>query len=113
MAVQVTCSQRANLTRTNRAQRAGQRAGTVLPGRTLPRRRSRRPARAQPGIELTQQPDMRSRQKARSDEEKVKEETKATIRVLPDEEFRSAPAPAHCLACGGDALYEAIWARAY
>ena len=46
-------------------------------------------------------------------EERVKEETKATIRVLPDEEFRSAQAPTHCLACGGEAEYEAIWARAY
>jgi prolyl-tRNA synthetase len=46
-------------------------------------------------------------------EEKVKEETKATIRVLREFYFRSAPAPTHCLACGGDALHEAIWARAY
>jgi hypothetical protein len=30
----------------------------------------------------------------------IKEETKATIRVLPDEEFRSAEAPRTCLKCG-------------
>jgi prolyl-tRNA synthetase len=46
-------------------------------------------------------------------EARVKEETKATIRVLPDEEFRSAEAPAECLACGGKAEAEALWARAY
>jgi prolyl-tRNA synthetase len=46
-------------------------------------------------------------------EARVKEETKATIRVLPDEEFRSAEAPTHCLACGGGATTEALWARAY
>lgn len=46
-------------------------------------------------------------------EEKVKEETKATIRVLPFEEFRSPTAPTHCIACGGSAREEAIWARAY
>jgi prolyl-tRNA synthetase len=46
-------------------------------------------------------------------EAKVKEETKATIRVLPDEEFRSADAPTTCLKCGGAATAEALWARAY
>jgi len=46
-------------------------------------------------------------------EAKVKEETKATIRVLPDEEFCSAEAPATCLACGGVSQSEALWARAY
>jgi prolyl-tRNA synthetase len=43
----------------------------------------------------------------------IKEETKATIRVLPDEEFRSAEAPKHCLKCGRDATAEALWAKAY
>ena len=33
-------------------------------------------------------------------ESQIKEETKATIRVLPDEEFRSAEAPTTCLKCG-------------
>ena len=46
-------------------------------------------------------------------EARVKEETKATIRVLPDEEFRSAEAPTTCLACGGAVTAEALWARAY
>ncbi len=43
----------------------------------------------------------------------VKEETKATIRVLPDEEFRSAESPERCLKCGGPATAEALWAKAY
>jgi prolyl-tRNA synthetase len=46
-------------------------------------------------------------------EERVKEETKATIRCLPVEEFRSSPAPAACLVCGGAAKHEAVWAKAY
>jgi prolyl-tRNA synthetase len=46
-------------------------------------------------------------------EARVKEETKATIRVLPSEEFRSADAPARCLVCGGASTDEAVWARAY
>ena len=43
----------------------------------------------------------------------IKEETKATIRVLPDEEFRSAEAPTTCLKCGQEASAEALWAKAY
>jgi len=46
-------------------------------------------------------------------EAKVKEDTKATIRVMPDAEFRSAVAPATCLCCGGPSKAEAVWARAY
>jgi prolyl-tRNA synthetase len=46
-------------------------------------------------------------------EAKVKEETKATIRCLPDEEFRSPQAPASCLCCGAPSKAEAVWARAY
>ena len=46
-------------------------------------------------------------------EAKVKEETKATIRNLPLEEFRSKEKPAKCAVCGQDAKHEAIWARAY
>jgi prolyl-tRNA synthetase len=52
-------------------------------------------------------------------EAEIKEETKATIRCLPDEEFQSAEAPTSCLKCGathgatGDSLVEALWARAY
>jgi len=46
-------------------------------------------------------------------EAQVKEETKATIRVLPDEEFQSAEAPTTCLCCGEAAKVEALWAKAY
>src|SRR5688572_11834302 len=46
-------------------------------------------------------------------EAKIKEETKATIRVLPDAEFRSAQAPASCVRCGNAAIAEALWAKAY
>jgi prolyl-tRNA synthetase len=43
----------------------------------------------------------------------IKDETKATIRVLPDEEFQSAEAPTNCLLCGRASRHEAIWAKAY
>jgi prolyl-tRNA synthetase len=43
----------------------------------------------------------------------IKEETKATIRVLPDEEFQSAEAPTTCLKCNQPARSEALWAKAY
>ena len=46
-------------------------------------------------------------------EEAIKRETKATIRVLPDEEFRSDPGPSECVWCGKKAVTEAVWARAY
>jgi len=46
-------------------------------------------------------------------EAEIKDETKATIRVLPDEEFRSAEAPERCLKCGRPATAEALWAKAY
>jgi prolyl-tRNA synthetase len=46
-------------------------------------------------------------------EAKVKEETKATIRCIPDPEFRSAEAPKTCLITGEPAKYEVIWAKAY
>ena len=45
-------------------------------------------------------------------EDRVKEATKATIRVIPGEEFRSDAAPSRC-AGGGRAAMEAVWARAY
>jgi prolyl-tRNA synthetase len=43
----------------------------------------------------------------------IKESTKATVRVLPDAEFRSDPAPDACVWCGKPAVAEAMWARAY
>jgi prolyl-tRNA synthetase len=46
-------------------------------------------------------------------EDKVKQETKATIRVLPGPEFSSPTMPATCVVCGGPAKHEAVWARAY
>jgi len=46
-------------------------------------------------------------------EQRVKEETKATIRVNPDAEFRSSEAPTRCLVTGEPAKHEVIWARAY
>ena len=47
------------------------------------------------------------------DEAQIKEQTKATIRVLPDEEFRSHEAPSTCMWCGKPATSEAVWAKAY
>jgi prolyl-tRNA synthetase len=46
-------------------------------------------------------------------EAEIKEQTKATIRVLPDEEFRSAVAPTTCMWCGRPSVVEAVWAKAY
>jgi prolyl-tRNA synthetase len=46
-------------------------------------------------------------------EEKVKEDTKATIRVIPDPEFRSADAPEKCIVCGMASENEVVWARSY
>ena len=46
-------------------------------------------------------------------EARVKEETKATIRCIPDAEFRSPTAPAKCMVTGEPAMHEVIWARAY
>jgi len=43
----------------------------------------------------------------------IKEATKATVRVLPDEEFRSPAPPAKCVWCGAPSVVEAVWARAY
>jgi multidrug efflux pump subunit AcrA (membrane-fusion protein) len=46
-------------------------------------------------------------------EAKVKEETKATIRVIPDPEFRSPSALAKCMVTGEKAKHEVVWAKAY
>jgi len=43
----------------------------------------------------------------------IKEATKATVRVLPDEEFRSPTPPATCAWCGRPSVAEAVWAKAY
>ncbi len=46
-------------------------------------------------------------------EARIKEETKATIRCIPDAEFRSPTAPSRCLLTGEPATVEALWAKAY
>ena len=46
-------------------------------------------------------------------EAEIKEQTKATIRVLPDPEFRSPVAPTRCMWCGRPSIGEAVWAKAY
>ncbi len=46
-------------------------------------------------------------------EARVKEETKATIRCIPDPEFRSPNPPTTCMVTGEPAKHEVIWARAY
>jgi prolyl-tRNA synthetase len=43
----------------------------------------------------------------------IKAETGATVRVLPDPEFRSPEAPRTCLWCGKPSIAEAVWAQAY
>jgi prolyl-tRNA synthetase len=46
-------------------------------------------------------------------EAEIKEQTKATIRVIPDQEFRSPTAPTTCIWTGKPAVAEVIWAKAY
>lgn len=46
-------------------------------------------------------------------EQRVKEETKATIRVIPDAEFRSPESPTTCMVTGEPAKYEVVWAKSY
>jgi prolyl-tRNA synthetase len=46
-------------------------------------------------------------------EAEIKEQTKATIRVLPDEEFRSPRQPTTCMWCDAPSSTEAVWAKAY
>ena len=46
-------------------------------------------------------------------EAKVKEETKATIRCIPGEEWRSETPPSKCVVCGQAAAHEVIWSKAY
>ncbi|HUP53247.1 MAG TPA: proline--tRNA ligase [Longimicrobiales bacterium] len=43
----------------------------------------------------------------------VKDRTKATLRVLVDEEFRSPSPPARCVSGEGESVAEVAWARAY
>jgi prolyl-tRNA synthetase len=46
-------------------------------------------------------------------ETQIKEQTAATVRVLPDPEFRSPEAPRACVWCGQPSVAEAVWAQAY
>src|SRR4029077_21079855 len=46
-------------------------------------------------------------------EAEIKQQTGATVRVLPDPEFRSAEAPRTCMWCGKPSVAEAVWAQAY
>jgi prolyl-tRNA synthetase len=46
-------------------------------------------------------------------EAEIKEQTKATIRVIPDAEFRSAEAPATCIWTGRPAEMEVVFGKAY
>ena len=46
-------------------------------------------------------------------EARVKEETKATIRCIPDAEFRSPNAPKTCMVTGQPAKHEVVWSKAY
>jgi prolyl-tRNA synthetase len=45
-------------------------------------------------------------------EERVKAETRATLRCIPDPDFRSSIEPTKCIG-GGDSKMEVMWARAY
>jgi len=46
-------------------------------------------------------------------ETEIKQQTNATIRVLPDPEFRSKEVPKICMWCGAPSIAEAVWAQAY
>jgi prolyl-tRNA synthetase len=46
-------------------------------------------------------------------EAEVKERTKATLRAIVDEEFRSATSPAKCVSGKSTSIAEVAWARAY
>ena len=46
-------------------------------------------------------------------EAEIKAQTKATIRVIPDAEFRSPEAPATCIWTGRPAVSEVVWGKAY
>jgi len=46
-------------------------------------------------------------------EAEIKKETNATIRLLPDPEFRSKETPKTCMWCDAPSVAEAVWAQAY
>jgi prolyl-tRNA synthetase len=46
-------------------------------------------------------------------EQRAKDELRATVRVIPDDEFKSPSAPARCISGNGESKMEVVWARAY
>lgn len=46
-------------------------------------------------------------------EDIIKEKTKATLRCIPEEEFRSEKTPTRCIGGEKDSTMEVVWARAY
>ena len=46
-------------------------------------------------------------------EARVKEETKATIRCIPQAEFLTPDGPTRCLVTGEPAKHQVVWAKAY
>jgi prolyl-tRNA synthetase len=46
-------------------------------------------------------------------EARIKEETKATLRCIPDPDFRSEEAPSQCIGGQAPSKMEAMWAKAY
>jgi prolyl-tRNA synthetase len=46
-------------------------------------------------------------------ETEIKEQTKATIRLLPDADFQSPEPPERCIWCEQPSMREAVWAKAY
>jgi prolyl-tRNA synthetase len=46
-------------------------------------------------------------------ETEIKEQTKATIRLLPDADFQSPEPPERCIWCEEPSMREAVWAKAY
>jgi len=46
-------------------------------------------------------------------EAEIKQQTKATIRVIPDQEFRSESPPEKCIWTGRPAAMEVVWGKAY
>jgi prolyl-tRNA synthetase len=46
-------------------------------------------------------------------ETEIKEQTKATIRLLPDADFQSLEPPERCIWCEEPSMREAVWAKAY
>src|SRR2546426_6134538 len=46
-------------------------------------------------------------------EAEIKQQTDATIPVLPDAELRNQEVPRNCMWCGAPSIVEAVWAQAY